>query len=176
MVSQRAQYSHQNGEEDYIRMKVGDILMLCLDDSSSLPIHQLVESLILVGPESLDVMRDILKETAVRKDQIHEDERQIFQGFRENLANYGVDLVGLFRPDTLMHIKPEKFYSQLLKQGIEDETTRQQCLQLFEDSRELISSLNVSYTLLVKIEIYIKDWINAVYYMQVHQKDPSYNL
>jgi hypothetical protein len=174
MVTQRVEYTQRTGEEDYIRMKVGDILMLCLDDSSSLPIHQLVESLILVGPESLDVMREILKETAARKAQLNDDRQQVFIGFKTNLESYGVQLVGARHPDSVLRIKPGKFYSQLLKQGIEDETTRKNCLQLFQDSRELLVSLNMSYSLLERIETYLEDWINAVYFMQVHQKDNPY--
>jgi hypothetical protein len=174
MVIQRPDFAQMNGEKDYIRMKVGDILMLCLDDSSSLPVHQLVESLIVIGPESLDVMQEILKETIIRKSQLNDDRIQIFNGFKTNLESYGVELSGARQPDSVLHIKPGRFYSQLLRQGVEDETIRKNCLQLFQDSRELLMNLNVNYTLLERIEQYLKDWIHAVYYMQVHQKDESY--
>lgn len=41
-----------SGEREYIRMKVGDVLMVCMEDSSVIPIQKLVESLVMVGPES----------------------------------------------------------------------------------------------------------------------------
>ena len=57
-------------ERDFIRMKVGDVLMLCLEDSSVAPIQKLVESLVVIGPDSIAVLREMLNEASKRKTQV----------------------------------------------------------------------------------------------------------
>ncbi len=156
-------------EKAYIRMQAGDVLMHCLDDVSVIPMHQLVESLIVSGPDSIDVLREILAETNQRKIQVGDDLMQILNGLKTNLEGYGVHLKGVRKPISLTKLKPLRFLSMLRSQGIDEEETQTSCLQLLHDARELVSSLELRYSLLEEIEKYLDDWLWGVYYQSVRQ-------
>ena len=48
-------------ERAYVRLQAGDVFMRCMEEASVSPMHQMVEFLVLAGPESLDVLREILQ-------------------------------------------------------------------------------------------------------------------
>ena len=64
-------------ERAYIRLQAGDVLIRCLDEVNPAPIHQMVESLVLAGPESIGVLKEILAEAEQRKGQILDDLHQL---------------------------------------------------------------------------------------------------
>ena len=58
----------------------------------------------------------------------------------------------------------------LNQQGITDEHAQIQCLRLFQDTKELISSLNENFKLLDDIERYLQDWYWGLVYQSSHQE------
>ncbi len=156
-------------ERAYVRMQASDILMRCMEDASVTPMHQLVESLVLAGPESLDVLREILAETNLRKVQVDDDLQQVLSGLKTNLAGYGIRLRSIRKPLALTRIRPIRFLGMLRSQGVVEEEVQTTCLQLLRDARELVISLQEHYSLLVEIENYLEDWMWGVFYQSVHQ-------
>ncbi len=156
-------------ERAYVRMQASDILMRCLEDASVSPMHQLVESLVLAGPESLEVLREILAETNLRKVQVDDDLQQVLSGLKTNLEGYGVRLRSIRKPLAIIRIRPVRFLSILRSQGVIDEEVQTTCLQLLRDARDLVISLQEHYALLVEIERYLEDWMWGVFYQSVHQ-------
>jgi hypothetical protein len=152
-------------ERDYIRMKVGDVLMLCLEDSSAIPIQKLVESLVVIGPESISVLREILNEAGKRKSQVADDQAQVLQGLMENLNSLGFVVSIANKPNYVMRMRPARFYDLMKKQGVFDEDTQIQCLQLLQDSRDLLIGLNIKLDLLSRIEEYLEDWTWGIFYL-----------
>ena len=45
-------------ERAYIRLQAGEVLNHCLDKGDAVPLHNLVEGLVLAGPQSLSVLPD----------------------------------------------------------------------------------------------------------------------
>ncbi len=156
-------------EKAYVRMQASDILLRCMDDASVSPMFQMVESLVLAGPTSLDVLREILAETNSRKVQVGDDMEQVLNGLKTNLEGYGIRLRSVRRPVALTHIKPVRFLRLLRAQGVVEEDAQTTCLQLFQDARDLVASLLEHYTLLAEIEKYLDDWIWGMFYETVHQ-------
>lgn len=152
-------------ERDYIRMKVGDVLMLCLEDSSVTPIQKLVESLVVIGPESISVLREMLNEAGKRKAQVADDQAQVLQGLMDNLDSLGFIISIANKPNVVMRMKPARFYDLMRKQGIIDEEIQIQCLQLLQDARDLLIGLHIKLDLLGRIEEYLEDWTWGIFYL-----------
>ena len=139
--------------------------MLCLEDSSVAPIQKLVESLVVIGPDSIAVLREMLTEASKRKTQVNDDQNQVLQGFRDNLGSLGLTFSPVGKPATVLRMRPARFYDLMKKQGIHDEVVQIQCLQLLQDSRDLLIGLSSKLDLLMRIEEYLEDWTWGVYYL-----------
>ena len=166
----------QTGERDYVRMRVGDVLMLCMDDSSVIPIQRLVESLVMIGPESLEVMREILTEISIRRAKVHDDEEQLLSGFQSSLESMGIPIRTDSRIRYYINIRPKQILSSLKKKQILDKENEVQCLQLLNDTRDLMFELRSKMDLLDRIESYLIDWTWAILYFNSHQKTGWTNL
>jgi hypothetical protein len=146
-------------EKAYTRLQAGDVIFRCLEEDNTAPIQEWVEGLVLAGPGSLAVLREILNEVDERKRQSKEDIRQVFQDFRASLNSCGVPLNGMQSEHALNHITPERLITIMYEQGISLEETQIVCLQLLNDANDLIKGLETHLRMLVEIEIYISDWL-----------------
>ena len=155
--------------DDYVRIQAGDILVRCLEEASQAPIQRLVEALIVAGPESLNVLREIKAETNQRKLQVEDDMQQVLAGWRSNLESYGLRLRGLKRARMISMMDTERFLAWLRSHGIVDEETQTVCLQLKRDTSDLLVTLHAHYALLDGIEKYLGDWTWGVFHQLVHQ-------
>jgi len=151
-------------EKAYTRLQAGDVIFRCMEEENTTPIQEWVEGLVLAGPESLAVLREILKEVDERKRQSKEDIRQVLQDFRTSLDSCGVHLAGVHNERVLNHLTPEGLLSMLSDQGISQEETQIICLQLRNDAKDLVQDLETHLRLLVEIEIYISDWLWGLVY------------
>jgi hypothetical protein len=50
-------------EKAYYRLQAGDVLTHCLEDGVTDPIHEMIQEMVLAGPQSLEALREILSET-----------------------------------------------------------------------------------------------------------------
>ena len=157
-----------NGES-FARIQAGDVLVKCLEDHSEAPIQRLVEALILAGPESLSVLREISSETSQRKLQVEDDMQQVLTGWKSNLESFGIPLRGLKRARIVSQMDTERFLAWLKSHGVAEEESQEVCIQLKKDLCDLLVTLNSNYALLDRIEKYLNDWIWGVFHQLVHQ-------
>ena len=157
-------------ERAYVRMQAGEVLNNCLDNCNPTPMQDLVEGLVLVGPQSLSVIREILAEVGARKAQLSDDRNQIYHRLTRNLNIHGVCLPLQYTPGSIDHMTPAVFLAVVSQQGIKDEEAQIQCLRLFQDTRELICSLNENFSLLSDIERYLEDWLWGLIYQSSRQE------
>jgi hypothetical protein len=157
----------------YVRVKAGDVLIRCLEESSGAPMQQLVEALVLAGPENLVVLREILTETNQRKVQVGDDINQVLSGLRTNLQSFNLRLRGLRKVSSLAQMKPGRFLTMIKNHGIVELDAQKACMQLFKDAQELAVSLSGHYSLLAQIEVFLEDWIMGVSYQLAHQDHPK---
>jgi hypothetical protein len=156
-------------ERAYVRLQAGDILIRCLEEGNSSPMKQLVEGLVLAGPQSLAVLREMRLEAAHRKSQILDDLHQVFSDLEESLLTYGVELTSLTNARSVIELKSNTFLGMMQEQGVLDAGSLEACLQMLKDSRDLIKSLDCHVVLLEEIEIYIQDWLWGLAYQQVRE-------
>lgn len=157
-------------ERAYVRLQAGEVLNHCLDHGNPTPIQNLVEGLVLVGPQSLSIIREIIAEVSARKAQLCDDRNQIYHRLTKNLRAHGVCLPLQSTWSSFGRITPPIILTLLHQQGITDEYAQIQCLRLFEDTNELISSLNENFKLLDDIERYLQDWYWGLVYQSSRQE------
>lgn len=156
-------------ERTYIRLQAGDILIRCIEEKSSEPLHDMVEGLILAGPKSLDAMHEILSEVLKRKSQLKDDINQIINDLRSVMLSYGVKIGKVKDINTLLGIQPANFLKLIQQQDINDDQTQMACLQVFQDSHDLIFNLHSHLGVLEEIEYYLRDWIGGMVYKQIRR-------
>jgi len=160
-------------ERAYVRLQAGDLLIRCMEESSAYPIQNLVESLVLAGPQSINAMREILAEAERRKSQIQDDLHQLLRDLDRSFNSYGLSLGGELRDLTLTSLSPVGILGLMRAQKIFDNETQAACLQLIKDSRELIERLVSRLNLLDEIQVYLEDWLCCVAFQSARQNSNS---
>src|SRR5512143_539175 len=79
-------------EKAYFRLQAGDVLTHCIEDGSTQPIHEMIQDMVLAGPQSLEALREILGEANKRKSQVYDDLNQVTNQLSIILKGYGVSL------------------------------------------------------------------------------------
>jgi len=146
-------------ERVYTRMQAGDVLIRCLEEGCIAPIHEMVEGLVLAGPQSLGALREALGETNQRKAQVQDDLHQVFSELRRVLRGYGISLEAFERENTLQELAPLQLLAVLRQQGVEEPETQEACLNVLHNSRDLMSNLGANLQLLTEIEAFLQDWL-----------------
>jgi len=157
-------------ERAYIRMQAGDLLLRCMDEGEITPILQMVEGLVLAGPQSLIALREILSETTTRKAEIQDDLTQLWAVFEEQLKSYGFSLKTAHIPKPTTSLAQIDFLKLMREQHINDLQTQKACLQLLKDNRDALESLANRYQLFGEIEVFLQDWLWGVAFQSVHHE------
>ncbi len=150
-------------ERAYLRLQAGDLLTRCLEESSVSPVQQLVEGLVLAGPQSLQALREALAEARQRKVQVQDDLNQLYQNLEKSLNSYGVRLGSEALPLVLQQT-PDQFLTLLKGLPVTDAEMQSTCLQIFRDSQDLVENLASRIVLLGEVELYLQDWLLGVAY------------
>src|SRR5512143_2270649 len=79
-------------EKAYFRLQAGDVLTRCLEDGTTDPLHEMIQEMVLAGPQSLDALREILGESVKRKAQVYDDLNQVTNQLSIILKGYGISL------------------------------------------------------------------------------------
>jgi hypothetical protein len=157
-------------ERAYIRLQAGDILIRCLEDGSTSPIQQMVEGLILAGPQSLDDLQQVLIETTTRKAQVEDDLQQVYVEMKRVLREYGVEFTPAGDYHAALMFSPLELIVLMRSQGVEDHEKQSACQRVFQDSYNLLKNLSTNFHLLTEIERYLQDWSLGLTYQKARQR------
>jgi len=160
-------------ERAYIRLQAGDILIRCLEDGSSYPIQQMVEGLILAGPQSLDDLQQVLIETSTRKSQVEDDLQQVYVEMKRVLREYGVEFTATGDYHSALMFSPLELIVLMRSQGVEDHEKQSACQRVFQESHGLLKNLNTNLHLLAEIEKYLQDWLWGLTYQKARPQANS---
>jgi hypothetical protein len=160
---------HAFVEKAYFRLQAGDILLRCLEVGSPIPIQQVVEGLVLAGPDSIGIIREILVELSHRKAQLWDDANQLLTDFEASLKRYEIELPAIANALAVTTLSPSQFIAILDEQGITDDKRQGACLQIFRNSRELMASLGENIFLLNEIQSYLQDWLFGLAQLSARQ-------
>jgi hypothetical protein len=156
-------------EKAYFRLQAGDVLSHCLEDGTTGPIHEMIQEMVLAGPQSLEALREILAEAMKRMSQVHDDLSQVVNQLSIILKGYGLKLEALGGNQMLQSIDEDELIDLMDAQELFETETRSNCLQVMKDSRELINTLNGKIELLDNIEKYLQDWLWGLTYQFIRQ-------
>jgi len=156
-------------EKAYFRLQAGDVLTHCLEDGSTDPVHEMIQEMVLAGPQSLEALREILGEAVKRKAQVYDDLNQVTNQLSIILKGYGISLERQGGNQVLQTLREDRLLEILDEQNIVENEARSGCLQVLKDSQELITTLNTKLQLLGNIEIYLQDWLWGLTYQYIRQ-------
>ena len=157
-------------ERAYVRLQAAAVLTHCMEQNNISSIHNLVEDLVFIGPESLTALREIQAEVAIRRLEIDEDKLQILASLVDELAGFGVRLSTKQISLSLTRLTPAGFVSLLSAQGVSDEGKQMDCLRLFEDYLDVLGGMEQQLVLLERIEHYLNDWLWGLIYQSTHRE------
>jgi hypothetical protein len=158
-------------EKAYFRLQAGDVITQCIEDGTTNPIHELIQEMVLAGPQSLEALREILAEANKRKTQVYDDLNQVTNQLSIILKGYGVSLEASGGNQVLQNLSDKQLLGIMDQQGIREKESRANSLQVMKDSRELINTLNGKIVLLEHIETYLQDWLWGLTYQSIRQGD-----
>jgi hypothetical protein len=162
-------------EKAYYRLQAGDVLTHCIEDGTTDPIHELIQEMVLAGPQSLEALREILGEAMKRKSQVYDDLNQVINQLSIILKGYGLNLESNKGNQVVQSITEIQLIRLMDAQNINDAETRSGCIQVMKDSQELITTLNSKIQLLDNIENYLQDWLLGLTYQHIRQGDDEAN-
>jgi hypothetical protein len=151
-------------EKAYYRLQAGDVLSHCMEDGSTDPIHEMIQEMVVAGPQSLEALREILGEAMKRKTQVYDDLNQVTNQLTIILKGYGLNLELQGGNQVLQTLTETQLLDLMDKQGVVEKETRASSSQVIKDSQELISTLNGKILLLENIEKYLQDWLWGLTY------------
>jgi hypothetical protein len=162
-------------EKAYFRLQAGDVLTHCLEDGTIEPIHEMIQEMVLAGPQSLEALREILGEAMKRKAQVYDDLNQVTNQFSIILEGYGISLERQGGNQVLQSLNESQLLEMLDEQNIDDAEERAGALQILTDSQELITTLNGKIQLLENIERYLQDWLWGLTYQYIKKNEDEFN-
>src|SRR4030042_3212737 len=151
-------------EKAYYRLQAGDVLTHCLEDGVTDPIHEMIQEMVLAGPQSLEALREILSETVKRKAQVYDDLNRVTNQLSIILKGYGISVERQGGNQALQSLTEVELSAMLDEQNILESDERAECLQVLKDSQELMATLNGKIQLLENIEKYLQDWLWGLTY------------
>jgi len=151
-------------EKAYYHVQAGDVITHCMEDGSTDPIHEMIQEMVLAGPQSLKALREILGEAMKRKTQVYDDLNQVTNQLSIILTGYGINLEAHGGNQVLQSLTENQLLKLMDVQNIIETETRTSCMQVMMDSRELINTLNGKIQLLENIEKYLQDWLWGLTY------------
>ncbi len=157
-------------ERAALRLQAADLLNHCLEENNPQAVREMVEELVIVGPQSLDAIREILAEVASRRSQLQDDRHVVFSKLEGELRVYGVKLATVHTPLSLTHLTPYGFLVFVRQQGVEDEPDQLDCLQLWQESLDILKALENHLQLLYEIDYYLQDWMWGLIFETTHQR------
>jgi uncharacterized protein YidB (DUF937 family) len=158
-------------EKAYFRLQAGDVITHCLEDGSTDPLHQMIQEMVIAGPQNLDGLREILDEAMKRKAQVYDDLNQVINQLMIILKGYGINLDNMVGNQEIQSMSVQQLTEMLDEQGIIDYEARSSILQVHMDSQELISTLVQKTQLLENIETYLQDWLWGLTYQFIRHGD-----
>lgn len=158
-------------EKAYFRLQAGDVLSHCMEDGSTNPIHEMIQEMVVAGPQSLEALREILGEAMKRKTQVFDDLNQVTHQLSVILTGNGISLETQGGNQALQIMTEAQLVDLMNIQHIRETETRSNSLQVLKDSRELISTLNSKIQLLENIETYLQDWLWGLTYQFIRLAD-----
>jgi hypothetical protein len=158
-------------EKAYFRLQAGDVLTRSLEDGSTAPAHEMIQEMVMAGPQSLEALREILGETSKRKAQVYDDLNQVTNQLLIIMKDYGLNLERLGGSQALLSLSEQRLIELMNEEQVGDPDTRSTSLHVLRDSQDLMVTLKSKIALLENIETYLQDWLWGLTYQHIRHGD-----
>jgi hypothetical protein len=163
-------------ERAYMRLQAGDVLIRCLEEKKISPMQEMVEGLVFAGPDNIATLREIMDETIQRKTQVQDDLHQVITQVCNVFESYGITLDEGLTSDLLREWTASNLVELMTRQGIKQAETHSACLQVWQNSQEIMENLFTNLQLLNEVEHFLQDWLWGLAYQQVRMAENGSNL
>ncbi len=175
-MSRELNYLLQLAEQSYIRMEAELLITACVHDGDLVPFNDLLQELVMAGPTSLFVLRDMYQIIRTWKSQLSQEGQVIRQDLMQALLDFGIRL-----PNELIMRDPESWWrNQELAREVQAAATslEQNSVALVNeicvDAGNKVSKLARRLVLVTELEHAVQDWISGLIYEHAHDYDALY--
>ncbi len=162
-------------ERTYIRLEAEQLIEDCLNKADLEPFNKLLQELVMVGTDSLTVLREILTVIRSVSSTLNQEGIVIQHELKKTLTQFGVDL-----PSTPLGKTQESFW-QIYHYGFYQEIKAHATWLKMEDQMLLedvcteagkrVAQIVRRLVLLKGLEENVVDWINGMIYEIAHSSD-----
>jgi hypothetical protein len=163
-------------EQSYIRTEAEMLITACIHDGDLDPFNDLLQELVMAGPTSLFVLREMHQIIRALKSQLCQEGLGIRQDLQQALLDFGIHL-----PDELIMRDTESWWpNQDLTREIQATATNLELAsaalaqEICVDAGNKVSKLARRIVLANELELAVQDWISGLLYEHVHDDDALY--
>jgi len=163
-------------EQSFIRMEAELLITACVHDGDLAPFNNLLQELVMAGPISLFVLRDMVQVIRALKSQFNQEGQVIRQDLKQALLDFGIRL-----PDELIMRDPEAWWRnhELARQVQAAATSLEQnsvalVNEICVDAGNKVSKLARRLVLVTELEHAVQDWISGLIYEHAHDYYASF--
>jgi hypothetical protein len=163
-------------EQSYIRMEAELLITACVHDGDLAPFNDLLQELVMAGPTSLFVLRDMYQIIRTLKSQLGQEGQVVRQDLKQALLDFGIRL-----PDELIMRDPGSWWrNQELTREVQaaakgmDQSSAVLVNEICVDAANKVSKLARRLVLVNELERAVQDWISGLIYEHAHDYDALY--
>ncbi len=166
----------QLAEQSYIRMEAELLITTCVHDGDLAPFNDLLQELVMAGPTSLFVLRDMYQIIRTLKSKLNQEGQVVRQDLKQALLDFGIRL-----PDELIMRNPEAWWrNQELAREVQaaaaslEQNSAALANEICVDAGNKVSKLTRRLVIVTELEHAVQDWISGLIYEHAHDYDALY--
>jgi len=159
-------------EHAYVRQQAGDVLIRCLEEQDVDPMYKLVEELVIAGPQSIVVLREVIAETDQHRSEIQDRLHRLLVHLQAEWSKNSRVLPEL--PDMLLYswLPADICIEMIVQDGMQEEQARLVYNTIVRKNRQNMLDMMDQLRILQDIGAYLQDWLWGLSYESYHQEYP----
>lgn len=164
-------------ERAFVRMQAEQLIADCLDRADVEPLNDLVEGLVLEGPSSIGVLREILEEIRTTRGSLVRESLEVRQELEDTLGEFGAEVTSLplvsgplESPQNEEADPLEKARRKAPEWDLGEEIL---IAQVYKDAKDRVSAITRKVVMLSGLEASVKDWFDCLAYEATRERDAA---
>lgn len=152
----------------YVRLEAVQLIQDCLALEEVGPFNKMVETLVLDGPSSIYLMREVLKEVQAAKSNLSQEGLGVRHDLMEALGEFDVKLPNLLSANATNDFRDKSLQSRYLKSSFTaaklDTEEEALLLEIWSEAGEREIEITGRLSFVNQLEEIIRDWIGSMAY------------
>ncbi len=145
-------------EQHYLAEQAEVLLQQCLEQRTAAPLQNLVERLVVEGPQNLPALQLVHQLVAQRRAQVEEDALRLWEDLGDLLHRRGLHLPAA-TPWQALLLDAEAFRDRMLTlEGHPEPALLEESLKAFLNARSVLQDLYEAWRLLQELEEDLESW------------------